>query len=128
MSAEGIDVKAMAEARKGPDPNEILECKRCDCRNEHPDQLTKYLRQAHGYSESEARLEADAENERLYPKFKAPPGKFSVLWVDIARSQGGVIKHCATPEEAKALADQDKWYPQTFVFDGSGRELYAVKR
>ena|SRR5579863_3022550 len=87
-------------------PRPLLECKRCDYRNENPDELTKHLMQAHGYGQPQARLEADAENERLYPKFKAPPGKFSVLWVDIARSRGGVIKHCDTLEEAKAVADR----------------------
>lgn len=107
-------------------PRPQLECPECEFKSGNPDSLANHLIEIHSYNVSKAWLVAGEENERLYPKFRAPEGNFCVLGVNIAQSRGEIIATCADLKEAIAAAVRAAGtWPEIYVRDDSGKELYA---
>jgi hypothetical protein len=104
-----------------------LQCPECAFGSDDPERLAEHLLGVHSYIISKAWFAVGQENERLYPRFRAPAGKFSVLGVDKARSRGGIIATCTSLDEAIAAADREAGsYPEISVNDDSCKELYVV--
>jgi hypothetical protein len=108
-------------------PRPQLQCPECAFGNDNPGHLAAHLVEVHSYSISTAWFAVGQEHERLYPRFRAPAGSFSVLGVDRVRSRGGIIAACTILKEAIATADLEaESYPEISVYDDSGNELYVV--
>jgi hypothetical protein len=108
-------------------PRPELQCPECAFGNESPEHLAKHLIESHNYSIKKAWFAVGQENERLYPRFRAPAGEFSVLGVDKAHSGGAIIATCTRLNDAIAAAVQEaESYPEISVHDDSGNELYVV--
>jgi hypothetical protein len=104
-----------------------LQCSQCVFETESPEHLAVHLVRAHGRTIAQAWFEAGVENQRLYPKFAAPAGMFSVAGVNKARSTGSIISNCSSLEDAISTAGrQAESFPEIFVSDDSGRELYRI--
>jgi hypothetical protein len=109
-------------------PRPQLQCPKCAFKNDNPEHLAQHLIEAHSYSISKAWFVAGQENERLYPRFRARAGKFSVTGVDKARSRGGIIATCNSLDEAILAADQAVGcYPEISIYDDSGKERYVAQ-
>jgi len=104
-----------------------LLCPECVFQDGDSDYLARHLIEVHGYEIPKAWFAAGQENERLYPRFKAPPGKFSVLGVDKTTPTGDIIATYTSLEEAIAAADHAAGsFSEISVNDDSCRELYVV--
>jgi hypothetical protein len=104
-----------------------LQCPECVFENDTPELLAKHLNQSHSYSPSAAWYAAGQENERLYPRFRAPEGEFSVIGVDKTIPTGRIIASCSSLDEAIVAADHEAGtYPEISVYDDSGKKLYEV--
>ena len=104
-----------------------LQCSQCVFETEPPEHLAVHLVRAHGRTTAQAWFEAGVENQRLYPKLAASAGMFSVAGVDKARSTGSIIANCSSVKDAISTAGrQAKSFPEIFVSDDSGRELYRI--
>jgi hypothetical protein len=104
-----------------------LQCPECAFENDNPENLAGHLIQSHSYSQSAAWYAAGQENERLYPRFRAPEGTFSVLGVDKTVPTGRIIATCSSLDEAIVAADDEAGsYPEISVHDDSGKALYEI--
>jgi hypothetical protein len=104
-----------------------LQCPECPFENDDPAHLAGHLTQVHSYALSKAWFAAGQENERLYPRFRAPEGKFSVLGVDKTVPTGRIIATCSTLGEAIVAADDEAGsYPEISVHDDFGKSLYEI--
>jgi hypothetical protein len=104
-----------------------LQCPECAFENDNPEHLAEHLIQSHNYSLSTAWYAAGQENERLYPRFRAPEGAFSVLGVDKTVPTGRIIATCSSLDEAIVAADDEAGsYPEISVHDDSGKALYEI--
>jgi hypothetical protein len=110
-----------------PPSSPQLQCPECAFENDNPEHLAEHLIQSHKYSLSTAWYAAGQENERLYPRFRAPEGTFTVLGVDKSIPTGNVIASCITFNEAVLAADAAAGsYPEIYVYDDSGKERHKV--
>lgn len=108
-------------------PRPQLQCPECTFENDNPEHLSEHLIQAHRYSLSAAWFAAGQENERLYPRFRAPAGTFCVLGVNKTVPTGQIIATCTSLNEAIVAAVQEAGsYPEISIHDDSGKELYQV--
>jgi hypothetical protein len=104
-----------------------LQCPECTVENSIPEHLAEHLIQSHNYSLSTAWYATGQENERLYPRFRAPEGKFGVLGVDKTIPTGRIIATRSSLNEAIVAADDEAGsYPEISVHDDCGKELYVV--
>ena len=110
-----------------PDPPK-LECPMCKYLNEQPKELAQHLIALHCCPESEAWFLAGQENERLYPRFRAPNGKFSVLRVSQKVPFGEIIGHYSKPDDAISIASSEAKHSdcRIVVCDDAGREISAT--
>jgi uncharacterized membrane protein len=95
--------------------------------HDEPNQLGMHLIRQHEYEEAKAWFVAGQENERLYPRYRAPKGMFTVLAVDLAHSRGEVVDHCKTPEQAIHLAYKiAARYQSVLVYDDAGNQFFTI--
>lgn len=104
-----------------------LSCPECAFKNKNPEVLADHLIQAHSYAASKAWYVAGQENERVYPRFRAPAGTFSVLGEDVTIPSGRVIATCATLQAAILAADDERSSQEKIsIYDDSGKELNVL--
>jgi predicted kinase len=114
----------------GPEPlpeRPQLLCSKCDFQSHDPERLAEHLIDIHGQTISASWFEAGQENERLYPRLRAPVGKFIVLGIDSGHSSGNISETFASLDEAIALAHHvEGSFPEIAVYDDSGHERYKL--
>lgn len=109
-----------------PERPQLL-CSRCDFQNHNPQRLAEHLIDIHGQTITASWFEAGQENERLYPRLRAPVGEFIVLGTDSGRSRGNISETFASLDEAIAFAHHVKGsFPEITVYDDSGHERYNL--
>jgi hypothetical protein len=104
-----------------------LQCPECTFGDENPEHLAKHLIKSHRYKLKKAWFVAGQENERFYPRFRAPAGEFSALGVNKNPARASIIATCTALSDAIAAAVQEaESYAEISVHDDIGNELYVV--
>ena len=108
-------------------PRPQLLCSKCEFQNDNYERLAEHFIEIHGYTIPAAWFEAGQENERLYPRLVAPSGHFTVVGVNMASSRGKIIANCSSLQDAIGVANGNSGlFPEVFVQNDSGREVYTV--